>query len=339
MPGMSDADRSAVADALSRAERVTLVMHVLPDGDTTGSALGLAAVLAGQGKAVTVLGPEPVLSTYRFLPGAEAVAGGPLSQGGRAPRANVAVTLDCGHPDRCFGAPALRELAPLLVNIDHHRSNPRFGDLNWVEPDRAAVGDMIVDLCDAAGWPVPRDAALCLYVSLVADTEGLRFGCHDSRGLETAARLVRTGLDPDRIARRLWEHQSWARARLAGWMWSHVEHDPSRRVVWVRLPAQVQRELGARPEDAEGLISGLRALEGVQLALFFREEESGVVKVSLRSRPPFAAGRMAERLGGGGHEHAAGIVCPPGLDAAVRSVLTLVEQECGETIVWTDLSV
>lgn len=336
---MSDADRWAVVDALARAQRVAVVMHVLPDGDTTGSALGLAAVLVSRGQAVSVLGPDPVLPAYRFLPGAEAVVVGPLAPNGTAPQADVVVTVDCGHPDRCFGEAALRRLAPRVVNIDHHRSNPRFGDINWVEPDRASVGDMLVDLCEAAGWPVTVEAALCLYVSVVSDTEGLRFGYHDHRGLETAARLVRVGLDPDRIARQLWEHQTWPRARLAGWMWSHVEHDPSRRVVWVRVPADVQRELGARPEDAEGLISGLRALEGVQLALFFREEESGAVKVSIRSRPPFAAGPLAERLGGGGHEHAAGIVLGPGLHAAVRSVLALVEHECGETMSWTDLSV
>lgn len=335
---MSDADRSAVVAELTRAQRVAVVMHVLPDGDTTGSALGLAAVLRSRGRTVSVLGPDPVLLPYRFLPGAAAVAAGPLSPS-RTPEADVVVTVDCGHPDRCFGLTGLRQLAPRVVNIDHHRSNPRFGDINWVEPDRAAVGDMLVDLSDAAGWPVTVDAALCLYVSLVSDTEGLRFGSHDSRELETAARLVRVGLDPDRIARQLWEHQTWPRARLAGWMWSHVEHDPSRRVVWVRVPAVVQRQLGARPEDAEGLISGLRALDGVQLALFFREEESGAVKVSIRSRPPFAAGPLAERLGGGGHEHAAGMVLDPGLDDAVRSVLALVEQECGETITWTDLSV
>lgn len=322
---MSDRDRAAVVAELTRAERIAIVMHVLPDGDTTGSALGLAAVLASMGRTVSVVGPDPVLAAYRFLPGADRVAAGPIRPG--RPAADVAVTVDCGHADRCFGLEGLRRLAPRVVNIDHHRSNPRFGDVNWVEPDRAAVGDMLVELCDSAGWPLSRDAAMCLFVSLVSDTEGLRFGAHDSRTLETAVRLVREGLDPDAIARQLWERQSWPRARLTGWMWSHVEHDPSRRIVWVRVPAAVQRDLGAGPEDAEGLVSGLRALDGVQLALFFREEESGAVKVSLRSRPPFAAGSIAERLGGGGHAHSAGIVLGPGLDDAVRAVLAFVDAQ------------
>lgn len=334
---MASRDRAAVADALGRAQRAVVVMHVLPDGDTTGSALGLAAVLAAQGKAVTVVSPEPVLPGFRFLPGAaDVVPASALPLPG--PRADVVVTVDCGTPGRCLGPVGLSALAPMVINIDHHASNPRFGDLNWVEPERAAVGEMLVDLCDAAGWPLTGEAALCLYVSVASDTEGFRFGSHDSHLLEMAARLVRIGLDPDAISRRLWEARTWPAAQLSGWTLSHLERTASGRVAWVRLPQDVQVRLGARPEDAEGLVASVRGLEGVQLALFFREEARGTVKLSLRSRPPFEAGKLAEELGGGGHRHSAGVELSGGLDDAVRQVRDAVARAYGETMAWTDLS-
>ncbi len=334
---MSDRERVAVAEALTQAHRVAVVMHVLPDGDTTGAALGLAALLAAQGKSVAVVSPEPVLPAFRFLPGSADVRT-PADLPLRGPAADVVVTVDCGDPGRCLGPVLLSSLAPVVINIDHHRSNPRFGDLNWVEPERAAVGDMLVDLSDAAGWPLNPAAALCLYVSVASDTEGFRFGSHDSHLLELGARLVRQGIDPDAVSRHLWETRPWTAAQLEGWVLSHLERTLSGRVAWARLPWEVQARLGAQAEHAEGLVGSVRALEGVQLALLFREEASGRVKVSLRSRPPFDAGALAAQLGGGGHRHSAAAELGGGLDQAGRQVRDAVAHAYGERMAWTDLS-
>jgi len=324
-----------VIDALTRARRVVVAMHVLPDGDTTGSALGLASVLAQQGKQVRVVCPDPVLGPYRFLPGADRVGSADSLRGGE--RADVVVTVDCGDVARCFGAEELAAVAPVIVNIDHHVSNPRFGDVNWVDPERPAVGDMVVDLCDAAAWPLTLESALCFYVSIVSDTEGLRFGYHDGRLLATVSRLVAMGIDPDAVSQQLWEQKSWHVVELEGWFLSHIERAPSKRVAWVQLPYAVQQQLGVGPEDSEGLVTKLRAIAGVGLAVVLREDAAGRVKVSLRTRPPFDAAALAVRLGGGGHRHSAGIERAGPLNQVLRALLTLVADQYGETISWTDL--
>jgi phosphoesterase RecJ-like protein len=331
---VSEADRIRVEEALDAARDVVVAMHLLPDGDTTGSALGLADILRHRGHRVAVVCPDPVMAPFRFLPGWDAVR---IGAGAADVRGDVVVTVDCGDDARCFGRAGLRRFAPCIVNIDHHRSNPRFGDVNWIEPSRPAVGDMLVHLADCAGWDITAAAALCWYVSIVSDTEGLRFGAHDGRLFEQAARLCRLGVDPDAVSRHLWESRRLSAARLEGWVLSHIERLPSGRVAWVRVPWSVQESLGSTAEDAEGLVADLRGIEGVRLAMFLREDASGIVRMSLRSRPPFDAGALAAALGGGGHEHSAGAEWDGTVDSALQAVLELVAARYEETVPWTDL--
>ncbi|MCL8207990.1 MAG: bifunctional oligoribonuclease/PAP phosphatase NrnA [Actinomycetia bacterium] len=331
---MTDLER--VVATLDPARRVAVVTHKLPDGDTTGSALGLVHLLRRAGKDAVAVGPDPILPPYRFLPGAAEHRA--LATPTEAGPQDVVVTVDCGDPDRAFGLAGLRAMAPVVVNVDHHVTNRRWGDVNWIEPDRAAVGEMGVMLADALGVPLDRDAALCFYVSLATDTEGFRFGAQDPRILELAVRLVRLGLDPDALSRALFERQSLASLRLLGWALSHVRTLPSGRVAWVALSRATLRRLGAARWESEGIVNHIRALDGVRLAVFLREEGKGQVKISLRSRPPWEAAPVAQRLGGGGHRDSAGANLAADLDGALHQTLRAVEELYGEAVPWTALS-
>lgn len=331
---MTDLER--VVAALAPARRIAVVTHKLPDGDTTGSALGLVHLLRRAGKEAVAVGPDPVLPPYRFLPGAAEHRA--LAAPGEAGGQDVVVTVDCGDPDRAFGLAGLRSMAPVVVNVDHHVTNRRWGDVNWIEPERVAVGEMGVVLADAMGIELDPDAALCFYVSLATDTEGFRFGARDTRILELAARLVRLGLDPDALSRELFERQSLASLRLLGWALSHLRTLPSGRVAWVALSRATLRRLGAARWESEGIVNHIRALDGVRLAVFLREEDGGQVKVSLRSRPPWEAAPVAQRLGGGGHRDSAGANVVGDLDGALRQTLRAVEDLYGEAVPWTVLS-
>jgi phosphoesterase RecJ-like protein len=329
-------DLAAVVAALRSARRVLVAVHEMPDGDTTGSALALALVLQRLGKETQVGGPDPLPPSFQFLPGAaSAVTWDAVAPGTRF---DVVVTVDCGAASRAGGERRLRSLAPVLVNIDHHATNPRFGDLNWVEPEWGAVGEMILALADALEVPLDPDIALCLYVSLASDTEGFRFGVHDSRFFRLAARLIEAGLDPAAVNHRLFEEQPLSTLRLKGWALLHLQRSPSGKVAWLLVPRQVMARYGARLYESEGLVSLVRSLEGVQMAMLAREEEPGWVKVSLRSQPPWEAGAVAERLGGGGHVHSAAAKVRGSLRTVSARVLSLIEQLYGEDARWTDSS-
>jgi phosphoesterase RecJ-like protein len=333
---MTLSELEQVKAALDQAARVAIVLHELPDGDSTGSGLALRHLLEARGKSVTVLAPDPILPPYRFLPGAERQGTWASVEPLERPW-DAVVTVDCGDPSRCFGMDRLRRLAPVLVNIDHHRTNSRFGDINWIDPAAVAVGEMILQLADSWGMALTPDVAVCLYVSLVMDTEGLQFGYHDARVLEQVTRLVRAGLDPEAISRQLWENRTVASLRVLGWALSHVEVSPSGRVAWIALPHEVVAATGAEPYETEGVVNYLRGLAGVQLAAFLREEAPGrVTRVSLRSRPPWEASQVAAELGGGGHPHSAGARIHAPLAEAVRLVLEAVERLYGEPVPETD---
>lgn len=334
MPESTDAGR--VATTLRAARRVLIVMHQAPDGDTTGSALALAAALVRLGIAAEVVGPDPIIPPFQFLPGA-ADARTWATRSAR-PRADVVVTVDCGEPSRAGGLEQLRSAGTLLMNLDHHAGNTRFGDLNWVEPGAVAVAELVLQLVDA--WDLPLDVAVALplYVSLATDTEGFRVGVLDSRVFRLAARLADTGLDLADIHRRLFEEESLSAMGLRAWALQHLQQAPSGKVAWLALPRPVLKRFGVERYETDGLIALVRALRGVHLAVFLREEPGGFVKVSLRSRPPIEARRLAERLGGGGHTHAAAAVVRGRLAKVQAETLALASQLYGEDERWTDSS-
>ncbi len=334
MPATTEAGQ--VAAALRQARRVVVAMHQAPDGDTTGSALALAAALRRLGVEVEVVGPDPIIAPLRFLPRAEEAqtwAARPST-----PRADVVVTVDCGEASRAGGLDVLRSAGALLINLDHHASNSRFGDLNWVEPRAVAVGELVLRLVDEWELLLAEDVALPLYVSLATDTEGFRVGVREGRVFRMAARLADTGLDVEDVHRRLFEEEPLAVMRLRAWALQHLQQAPSGHLAWLALPRRVLTRFGVEPYQTDGLISLVRALRGVHLAVFLREEPEGLVKVSLRSRPPVEARRIAERLGGGGHTHAAAALVSGRLPGVQAETLALASELYGEDERWTDSS-
>ncbi|MGC8489989.1 MAG: DHH family phosphoesterase [Clostridia bacterium] len=330
-------DRAVVARRLREARRVLVVMHEAPDGDTTGSALGLAMALSKLGIAAQVLGPDPIIPPFHFLPGAARAS--TWRDLRPETRYDVVVTVDCGEASRAGGMERLRAAAPVLINLDHHISNSRFGDINWVDPAAVAVAELVMQLIDDFGLPLDEDLALPLYVSLATDTEGFRVGIEDGRVFRLAARLAEAGLDVRAIHRRLFEEEPLSSVRLKGWALQHIRRSPSGRLAWVALTRQVAHRFQVEPYESDGLITLVRTIADVRLAIFFREEERGWVKVSLRSRPPLEARVLAEHLGGGGHTHAAAAKVRGRLQAVGARTLELAAELYGEDARWTDSSI
>lgn len=334
MPGATEA--AAVARVLRGARRVLVVMHEAPDGDTTGSALALKLLATRLGIRAEVAGPDPIIPQFRFLPGAEAAH--TWRELPAHPRFDAVLTVDCGEPSRAGGLERLKQAGPVLVNIDHHVSNSRFGDVNWVDPAAVAVAELIMRLADALDLPLDSELALPLYVSLATDTEGFRVGLEGGRVFRLAARLAESGIDVPDIHRRLFEEEPLSIVRLKGWALHHIERSPSGMVAWLALTREVARRYQVEPYESDGLISLVRTVAGVRLALFFREEERGFVKVSIRSRAPFSARALAEKLGGGGHTHSAAAKVRGRIDAVRARTLALAQDLFGEDARWTDSS-
>jgi len=310
---------------LKRVSGFLLFTHVDPDLDCVGSGLALAEALHSRGKQVWLWSPSPLPEQYSFLPGPERVA----TEYPAGVSFDVAVGLDTAALDRVGKAPPFtRADFPVLVNIDHHESNTRFGTINWVDATASSVGEMLYGLFEAWGVEVTREMAVCLYASIVTDTGGFSFTNTTPRALRVAASLVERGAEPF----ALWRHVfgSWPARRQAllgralGTL--RVWHDG--RLATMRVTQTMLAEAGAVMEDTERFVQYARSVRGVEVAAILREQPGGrSVRVGLRSNTPaMHVGRIAAGLGGGGHPNAAGCTVEGGLDEVEGTIVTLIGQ-------------
>ena len=305
----STPDRRAFHDFIAKHSRLLLTTHVNPDGDGLGSEVAVALWLRGLGKQVRVLNDSPVPPAYAFLTRHAPIE---LFEAEAAERAfdetEALIVLDVSNRQRIGRlAPLLdRHLVPIAV-VDHHVSHAGFGQVNVIEPEASATGEIVYDLIRESGRELDPDLAEALYVALMTDTGSFRFSNTDSHAHRMAADLLGHGLDPQRIHAQVHAHASAARLRFFGEVLAALELiEDGRIVVLDAAPEQFERH-GLVGADTEGLVDMPRNIAEVEAVVLFSEVEPGKVKVSMRSTGRISVDRLAAGLGGGGHPHAAGV--------------------------------
>ena len=295
--------------------------HVRPDGDALGSQLALALSVQELGKDVRVWNQEGMLEKYSFLPRAELVTKPPSAPEGF----DCAIALDTAIQNRLGTALAAVRSAKLWINIDHHPSNPGYGDVVYVDPEAPATAEIIFRLIKSQNLPFNRDIAENLYAAISTDTGSFQYPKTSARTLEIAAELIRAGLDVGSLNQQLYENYPRRRLELLRELLRTMRFEHGGRVASVSLSLRTAAELGVLPEDNEGLIDHLRAIHGVIVAVFFEELDDGKVRVSMRSKTNAVdVCAICQKFGGGGHTLAAG--------ARVRGTLAEVEEKVLEEI-------
>jgi phosphoesterase RecJ-like protein len=314
----------AVLAPFQRAgQRALMLGHVHPDGDVLGTLLALGLALADRGWSVDWGGPHGAPALLGFLPGVEryrrlARVEAPL---------DVVVLTDCPNPLRTEGLlEQARGLNALVVNIDHHQDNRRYGDINWIEPGAAATGEMVYELLVALRAPITPAIATNLFTAIHMDTGSFRYSNVTPTTFRIAAALVAAGADPAFVSGRLYEQRPRQALRWLGESLSRIEVSPDGQVAWLTLPA------GHVPEsfvETEDLVDYPRSIASVRVACLLRERDGGV-KVSLRAKGDVDVSRIAAKFGGGGHPNAAGCSLPGSLERAMRDVLAAVQRALDE---------
>ena len=317
------ASGAEIAALLRSGRSIVVTSHVTPDGDALGSALALRDAVIRSGGAARVVLDGPRTAAYDFLPDVatieppEALAGAPP---------DVLIAVDCASAER-FGAVG-DHVGPdtLVVNIDHHASNTRFGHWNWIDPEAAATGEMLVELLDGHGFEISAAAALDLYVAILTDTGRFSYSNTRPRSLRAAARLLDVGIDPD-VAARPFRSVPVARMRLNTLLFSSLRWAAEGRIAIGVVTRALCAEAGVALRDANDLIDLPASLEGVELAALARETEDPTrTKVSLRSRGSLSIDEIASREGGGGHPKAAGFTFAGGVNEAADHVQAALEE-------------
>jgi phosphoesterase RecJ-like protein len=319
MPFTLAPDRAAAARALAAAlvpgQRVCLTTHVNPDGDGLGSEAGLVHLLRDRGIDTVITNPTPTPPRFAFLfedlPGVDRTAEAVRE----LRRADSIVVLDISDLGRLgMLCETVRDRGVPVACIDHHVSEGVLpGGPRYLDPGAAATGELIFELAVANGWTMTQEAARGLYVAILTDTGGFRFSNTRPRTLRVARELLEAGVDPEEIYLEVYARAPEGRPRLFAEALQTLVVEPDYGLAWVTVPPGAIERLGVSSDDLEGVVEFPRSIEGVRMALLFREVSQGRVKGSLRSVGDVDVAAFSKRFGGGGHTKAAGLALPGSL--------------------------
>jgi phosphoesterase RecJ-like protein len=307
----------AIFQVLRQGDRFLVCSHSRPDGDALGSMLAMGMLLEQMGKRADLVSADRIPSIYRGLPGADAIrtvmrVHGPY---------DAVILLECDDVSRA----RLRGLDQFfLINIDHHVSGRAYADLNWIDCSAASVGELVHRLVRAAAGTVTPEMATCLYTTVLTDTGGFCYGNTKASTFELARELVLAGADPIAIAQQVCFSTPTSKVLLLGAALANLKREG--RLAWLWISHQDMVRTCAAEEDCEGIVNFALCISGVESAAFLRELPDRRVRLSLRSKGKVNVAEVAEQLGGGGHETAAGCTLEGPLPRAVESTLTLLRE-------------
>lgn len=313
-------DIEAICRVFREKQRFLIACHENPEGDAIGSELALALALRKMGKVATVLNADPVPWNLMFLPGADTVVS---DEDGS--RYEVAVVVDCGSPERTGSVQAELRKPPLMVNIDHHRTNGCRGDHCLVDPEAAATGMLIYRVLDAMGSEIDYDVAVNIYVAILTDTGSFHYSNTSPEAFRIAGEMVRRGIDPWDVAEKVYESRSADRLRLLGRVLASLEIGAGGKVASITTMKKDLADFSAGKDALEGFINYPRSVIGVEVAVSFREEGEREFRVSFRSKGRVDVSAVAQSFGGGGHRNAAGCTVQGSLSEVKEKVFAALE--------------
>ena len=316
----------AVVQALRDNDRFLVSSHESPDGDALGSllAMHLALLQLGKDSVIALVGEAPLPGEYRFLD----LAGHGLTRALPDDHASrVLVAVDCAQASRLGADERIVDEAPLVINIDHHHDNTRFGAVDLVVATASSTGEVLADVFRELGVALTPEIAEPLYTALVTDTGRFQYANTTPKALRLAADLVEAGADAHKVFQGVYESVQFAKLKLLARALERAEVHEGGAVVVTHLVRSDFADVGAEEPYSEGIIDYLRAVEGSELVALIREpprDGSPLHKVSLRSSlDELDVSRIARKSGGGGHRQAAGF----GSDLSVPELVRFIVDE------------
>ena len=311
-----------IAEALRDNERFLLATHVNPDGDAIGSLGALALVLQDLGKQVVAYCEDEVPRFLRFLPHSDRIVREIPGPDGF----DVAIVLDCGELDRIGNAAEVLQRVPIIVHIDHHSSSDDFGQVNLVRPECSSTAEILYEIFQAIPVSLSSEAAENIYTAILTDTGSFRFANTTAKALEIAAEMVALGVAPDKVASKVYESMSPERLRLLALSLDTLILRSNGRLAAMHVSRRMLEQTETTFMDTDGFINYPRSINTAEMAIFFREMDSGKVNVSLRSRGELNVAEFARSYEGGGHHNAAAFRAEGSLVEVVEEVLAAAEE-------------
>jgi len=292
---------NTIADILKKGERFFLAGHKDPDGDAIGSLLALGETLSLSGKDVVLFNEGPIAGSFASLKGAERIVSNFDPESGF----DALLVLDCADLERVGSVSSRLSKAEPLINIDHHRNNSQFGNLNLVDPDSSSVGEIIYRLIKAADLPMNAAIAENIFVAIQTDTGSFRYDNTTREAFHIAGEMLGWGVSPWKISRKIMDGYKLKKLRLLESTLRTIELYYAEKVGLISITKQMLLEAGADDFDSDRFVDYPRALSGVEIAVLIREIGKDYYKFSLRSNDWVNVAELASHFGGGGHPRAA----------------------------------
>lgn len=307
------------------ASNIAIFSHIRGDGDCLGAQTGLAEILCSAGLTVVLYNQEEISQNFSFLPRFEEIHSATTTS--EIP--DVCIAVDCATLERIGDLPE-QFLSRPWINIDHHISNDNFGKLNIVDGSSSSTCEIIGQMALEAEIHLSEAAATALYSGISTDTGSFLYPSAKSSTFHIAAKLLEYGADKSLVQAHVFENTSKQKVKVLQYLYDNIEYIIKERVAYCIFSQNIMKQLQISVLDLEGIVSLLKEIQGVEVAVLFTELDNGCCKISLRSRDWFDCNRCCNVFGGGGHIRASGATICKQLDEAVSSVLNEIALEWEE---------
>lgn len=303
------------------AKKILIVTHISPDGDAVGSLLALGLGLKTLKKKCDFYMKDPVPKIYQFLPSQKLIKHTLLEK-----RYDLTLLIDVGNSDRvsepfqCFAGKGV------TATIDHHSAGKSDAHHQFCFPKSAATGELVYEILRGLRVKITKAMAINLYTAVSTDTGSFKYSNTTPTTFAVASKLIALGVDVAQVAENAYETFTRPRLELMRRALGGLVIHDNQKIAWIILRQEDYALTKALPEDAEGLINIPRSLDTVEVAILFKEQKDGKVKVSFRSRASVDVAKLALTWGGGGHARAAGCTLSGPMDEIVRQVVSQVER-------------
>ncbi|HDI45719.1 MAG TPA: bifunctional oligoribonuclease/PAP phosphatase NrnA [Candidatus Omnitrophica bacterium] len=301
-----------------------VVTHISPEADAIGSQLAMYRLLRNWNKKVKLVLDDKIPSNLKFFPDIKKIirlSGYKLNPADY----DTLIVLDTPSVSRLGKLGKLITEFNLVINIDHHVSNTRYGDIVWVEEDRSSTGEMLYELYKIFGVRLDYKSALYIYSAIMTDSGCFKYAGTSSRTHKIVANLLELGINPYWVYSQIYEKNTLNKIRILGACLESVHKDNG--IVWVEITKKMLKKYKARHEDLEGIIDFLRTIQEADVAVVFQEVRDGI-KITFRSRNQYIdVNKIAKYFGGGGHKMASGCKLTGNL-SDVRKMVIKVIKEC-----------
>ena len=310
---------SKLNDIIKSSKNILIISHVNPDGDTLGSMCGLyCAILDNFKKKCDMVAISKIPDVYSYLPHLSEVKN--VDDLDKSREYDLVINVDVAALDRACDAKILFEKAKFTVNIDHHKTNIAYGNLNFINPDASSTGEVLFGCFENMNWKVNLDCAICLYTAILTDTGSFRFDNTKPSTFEVASKLVEIGVQPSDIYKKVYESDSKTLVMFQAHCISKAKFLEDDKIAYTLVYKKDMEKFSAGDDCMEGLTEKLRAIVTTRIAFVAKEMKSGTTKISMRSKFADVA-EICSVFGGGGHRLAAGCTIKAPVEDAAKKVL------------------